>query len=527
MTDPYANAYSAEIERAVLTVLFDGRHPEAVPMLTEMCPSVDHFYVPRHRMIIKTVFLMALTGMRVDGVTITEGLKQIRFVDAMEKKDQAWSFQQGLDPKDSLLMHVGFELLGEIGQAMGSWAGYRTNCERLAEYRTQRELIRVLAEQLEAASATDGRSKAGKIGDAAINALSQTLGGSSATMTLDEAMGSALRLHDAAKSKGKAVVATWGLDGLNRLLPLRSGRLIVLAADTGCGKTSLALQAAVASSAHLGAGSVAIISREMPPEELATIILGRSITGGVSIRAIESGWLNPTQRAEAVEIQKRWEGSSLAIKSTAGRCTIEDATAWIRQRFLRSQGRLSLVVVDYLQLIDASNPRQQTYDRISGVSRMLKALANELRICVVLLSQLNREGTKATRDRKGEITAKPEPRKQDLQGSGSIEQDADSIVFIWTQTIVDGPQIVVNIKVDKNRGGPCGSIDAIFDKANGQTFRETIGPMLTKTEPTRATGEPVRPEDSSRAHHNHPPIPAEDKYAAMEAAAISEAIEEF
>ncbi len=174
--------------------------------------------------------------------------------------------------------------------------------------------------------------------------------------------------------------------------------------------------------------------------------------------------------------------------------------AWVRQRSLRSAGKLTLVVVDYLQILDAANPRQSPYDRISEATRALKQLALELRICVLVLSQISREGRKQIKNaRTGAVQANPEPSLSDLAGSGSIEADADAVVFIWPPGIETGPSLNVELKVAKNRGGSEGSISAVFHRSAGQVFIEVP---------------PEEPE--SRAHHAHEPDASEDKYATME-----------
>ncbi len=506
MTDLYANAHALELERDILAVIWLGRTADAVAIVMEACPTPEHFHDPRHQLIIRTVYLMAADGRKIDGLTIQDALGQLRFQDVvLDKSARSWSFQQGLDPADSLRMHVGYELMGLIGETAGHASGLRKNCETLAAYFRQREMIRTLDAHLQAVCANDGRTKAGIIGDRVINDVAQVLGGANVTQTMDEAMGEALKAHDAARLKGVARIASWGLEGLDRMAPLGAGDLVVLAAAPGFGKTSIALMAAIATYERLGPNTVAIVNMEQTPEQLATIRIGQEIK--VSTKAIRAGALTVDQRTRADGVRAKWEGSGMAIKS-GGSCTIEDLISWIRQRYLRSGGRLSLVVVDYLQLIDRSNPRHSDYDTISQGSKRLKRIAGELRICVIALSALSRDGRKGVRGRTGEVSAMPEPRKEDLRGSGNIEGDADLILLIWSQAVVIGPQVPVMIKVDKNRHGDVGTVHAIFERMNGQVFRETI--LAAQT--------PVAPEDSSRIHHNHPPDESEDAWTDSAAA---------
>ncbi len=515
MSDNYANSYSIELELAVLATLWDGRTKEAPGIFLELLPRPEFFHNRNHQLIAQTIALMIGKGLRIDGLSIADALRQIRFLDAIPKgREGEFRFEDGVDIRDSIFAAIGPEYLGRIGEANPHSAGFRKNCELLADYHLQRQMIKTLAETLEKASAVDGRSKLMRVGDQVINDVSQIMGGAAVSATMDEAMAAVLRAHDAAQVKGKLQLATWGLASLDRTIPLTPGRMIVLSAAPGCGKTSLSLQTATATVTALGESTVAIINLEMPAEQLARILIGRTIK--VSARNIENGWLTPAQRAAADTVRQAWEGTNLSVKGTAGKCTVDDTCAWIRQRYLRSRGRLRVVIVDYLQLIERANPRQTEYEVISQASKTLKRLALELNICVLVLSALARGGRASIRDgRTGALKANPEPRMEDLRGSGSIEGDADGIIFIWTEATEPSASMPVHLKVAKNRSGSEGTCEAMFDKANGQVFVDMIAPNQGATIS-------ADPADSSRKHHNHPPTPEEDKIAAAEASGASE-----
>jgi replicative DNA helicase len=121
---------------------------------------------------------------------------------------------------------------------------------------------------------------------------------------------------------------------------------------------------------------------------------------------------------------------------------------------LESKGSLRFVVVDYLQLLQVSNQKASEYERISEISRTLKIIARELRIPILALSQMSRDSEKGAGAR--------EPRLSDLRGSGSIEQDADAVIFIHRVDEGSSDNRQVKIIVAKNRFGPTGDMSMTF-----------------------------------------------------------------
>jgi replicative DNA helicase len=500
MTANLANARNVDVERAVLSVLLDGRHKPAAGVLLELCPTADHFAERDNHLMARVILRMAAAGERIDAQAVMAALMRLRFADVLEGKQDAMRQAEGISMGDSLYAAVrkGFDA---CVSAFGPVAGFRANCQILAEYHAQRRLLVTLGKALEDASAVGGSSRVAAIGDALVNDVARMLGKQVASQTMAGAMDEALAAHDAARTQGEPKVASWGIQGLDRMVPLKGGRLVVLAASPGGGKTSLALQAVTASAQALGPDAVGVVSLEMRGEQLAQTLLARAI--GVAQKAIENGWLSAEQRDAATLVRADWQAAGVALKEHGGdRCTIRDVLGWIRHRSLRSEGRLGLVVIDYLGLIDGPKPDSKEYDTLREATRALKTIANQLRICVLLLAQLNREGRKPVRNTRGGTDGNPEPRLEDLRGSGSIEQDADAVVFLWPPAKVKNSDLPVTIIAAKNRQGVMGqTLDCIFERARGQVFREAI------------LAEPVTEADSKRAHHNHPPDASEDKYA--------------
>jgi replicative DNA helicase len=221
---------------------------------------------------------------------------------------------------------------------------------------------------------------------------------------------------------------------------LQPADLILLAARPSMGKTTLAVNVAKeAASAH---GVPALIfSLEMPSQRLRN--------GRLSAQ----DWINITRAASGLAPLR------IAIDDT-GALRMQELRARARRwrtdpRFWTPGTELGLIVVDYLQLIDGGGTRSQDESRtqeVSGVSRGLKALAKELGVPVLALSQLNRNV---------EYRADPRPKLADLRESGSLEQDADLICFISPDS--DDPNIA-ELSIGKQRNGPTGIVRLLFRK---------------------------------------------------------------
>jgi replicative DNA helicase len=231
--------------------------------------------------------------------------------------------------------------------------------------------------------------------------------------------------------------------------------LIILAARPSLGKTSLALNIA-ANSALDARATVAIFSLEMSKAQLAARLL--SMQSGVDSTRLRTARLS--------EIESRKLGHALGVLSEAA--IYVDDTPSISIMELRSKARrlhadvhngLDLVVVDYLQLA-TSGTRDNRVQEISEISRSLKALARELNVPVLALSQLSR----AVESRSPHI-----PMLSDLRESGSIEQDADVVLFIYREDVYNKEterKGIADILIAKHRNGPTGQISLLFMEKN-------------------------------------------------------------
>ena len=242
---------------------------------------------------------------------------------------------------------------------------------------------------------------------------------------------------------------------------LREGELIVIAARPSMGKTALALNIAwhVASDLPDKPGlPVAVFSLEMSKESLLTRLL--CSTAKVDSHRFRGGYLGQDDRSRLRLALDRLVASKLFIDDSAD-ANLMDISAKCR-RLRAEQGRLGLIVVDYLQLMAPESGEKRRFDNrtqeISALSRGLKLLAKDLRVPVMALSQLSRAPETRTGDHR--------PQLSDLRDSGSIEQDADVVAFIFREEVYKKDQEdlrgLAELIVSKQRNGPTGTIELAF-----------------------------------------------------------------
>jgi replicative DNA helicase len=229
------------------------------------------------------------------------------------------------------------------------------------------------------------------------------------------------------------------------LLGLQRGHLVLLAGKPGAGKTALGLNIAV--NVARQENPVFVCSHEMRNAELMTRILSNDArVPGV---LMETGQLGAEHYSRLVPASARIGATPMFFASDPPK-TIPALMAEC-QTLKRKHG-LALVVVDYLQLMDSADARGKSREQaVSEVSRGLKRIAMELGLCVLAMSQLNRQTDRNS-----------EPALSELRESGALEQDANSVVMIWAQQ--DDSAVVLG-KVAKNRSGQVGPFQLTFKRA--------------------------------------------------------------
>ena len=277
---------------------------------------------------------------------------------------------------------------------------------------------------------------------------------------LAEYMNKLDQLHE---HRGSIVGVPTGFADLDRLTGgLQKSDLIVLAARPGLGKTSLALSLAN-NSAVRHQRSVAIFSLEMSKEQLAQRLL--SMDAGIDQQRLRTGWIEDDEWDRIVIARDTLEEASIWIDDTASISTTELRS---KARRLQAQEGVDLIIIDYLQLMQATIGGKRNENRvqeISEISRSLKALARELNVPVLALAQLSR----AVESRQSKV-----PQLSDLRESGSIEQDADIVMFIYRDDVYNQDtekKNIADIIVAKHRNGPLDEISLYF-QASQTRFRD-------------------------------------------------------
>lgn len=230
--------------------------------------------------------------------------------------------------------------------------------------------------------------------------------------------------------------------------------LIIVAARPSVGKTALAVNLATQAAMWQGK-SVAIFSLEMSGEQITARMLAD--VAKVDLKKIRDGGLDLEEGNRLTEAAERIKKANIWIDDSA---SITPLDIRARCRRLRKERGLDMVIVDYLQLLQA-NRQSHDANRVmetSEISRNLKAVAREFDVPVIALSQLSRQS---------EYREGGEPRLSDLRDSGSIEQDADVVLMLWRPKTSEEESYfdTVNFKVAKHRNGPIGDFSLIFRRA--------------------------------------------------------------
>jgi replicative DNA helicase len=240
-----------------------------------------------------------------------------------------------------------------------------------------------------------------------------------------------------------------------RTAGLQPGDLLILAARPGMGKTALALNLAT-NAAMMGKHSVAVFSLEMPTVQLAGRILASEAR--VDGERMRTGHLSDGDIDRLLQAVKRMNQLPVFIDDTPSLSIMECRSKCRRLAADRTLPPLGLVVVDYLQLMKGRANVKSREQEISEISRNLKALAKELSVPVMALSQLNRS-----------VESRPNKRPQlsDLRESGAIEQDADIIMFVYRDEYYNEDSEdrgVAELIIGKNRSGSTGTCRLKFFK---------------------------------------------------------------
>lgn len=238
---------------------------------------------------------------------------------------------------------------------------------------------------------------------------------------------------DVCQQRPAAALIKTGVDWIDGLVGIRRGQLGIIAGRPGEGKSSLATQIAIELASK---AEVLFCSLEMTPQEIAERIIAQKTE--MNLSRITCGIMSSSDKAEAQTAVAQMDLNFCRAR------TVEELRAIASARL--SHGRLRMIVLDYLQLLKATGRTNSRNDEITQISQGLKALAMDLDIPIIALSQFSREATRET------------PALHHLRDSGSLEQDANWVMFVFQDK--DKHRYV---RIAKNRSGPCADVEVIFD----------------------------------------------------------------
>ncbi len=456
-TQPAALPHSVAAEQALLGLLMVNN--KQVDDLAGALRA-EHFYVPLHAAIFGSLETLINRGREANPITVREMLRGTPF-----------------DDDQTLLAHLtGMFENASLGQ----------DCRALAEIihttYLQRQLMSLGDALRTQATAAHRPDEAKQVLDAVsgeLFKLAETGSGSATVRTLRDPLIEVIQRAEEARRNGAGLtgVSTGFIDLDNLLGGLQKSDLIILAARPSMGKTSFAVNIAQNAASRLlsgganGAG-VGVFSLEMSADQLAARLLASA--AGISSHQLSNGHLTDADFRRLSEASAQLAELPLYIDDTP-QLSINALRA--RARRMKRQYGIGLLVVDYLQLMQGSSKASESnrVQEVSEISQGLKTVARELNVPVIALSQLSR--AVEARDNK-------RPQLSDLRESGSIEQDADLVVFLYREEYYLSRQLgaeesmddktmalkdkleqsrgKTEVLVSKNRKGPTGVVTLLF-----------------------------------------------------------------
>ena len=387
----------------------------------------EDFYDPNHKEIFSVIYELSRKNAPVDALTVSEEL----------------------DKRGSLEMVGGRSYVAGLSSTTPTTANAAEYAGIVAEKASIRRLIEKADEIV--TKGYDKSMDAGQLLDYAENGIfeiSQSRQKGAFIPLKDVLLSNIDAIDRASKLEGGLTGVTTGFKDLDaKTSGLQKSDLIILAARPAMGKTAFALSLAL-NAAVKGGASVMIFSMEMAKEQLGQRLL--SMESKVEMQKLKTGRLERLHWDDVNSALEVLSGAEIFIDDTAGISIMEMKS---KCRRLKAEKKLDLIIIDYLQLM---NPEGRSLDsrtqEISVISRNLKLLARELDCPVIVLSQLSRNPEQRTDHR---------PMLSDLRDSGSIEQDADIVLFLYRDEYynenTDAPG-ECEVIIAKQRSGPTGTV---------------------------------------------------------------------
>jgi replicative DNA helicase len=411
--------------------------PDAIVHAAEILDD-SMFYAERHRRVFRAMLGIAERGSVVDPLTLADELSRRGELDAAGGKDY----------------------IGYLVDVVPTAANVEYHAQIVREKAILRSLIQVSTQIVHDAFA--GMSTAGELLDQAESKIFQVSQQRKPDgfMRIKELLWPTMERIEALQKGGKTITGV--ASGFTDLDELTSGfqpaDLIIIASRPSMGKTAFCLNVAqhAAIEDHV---PVALFSLEMSKESLVQRML--TSEARVDSQRLRRGMLRDDEFPMLARAAGILSSAPIWIDDSPGMTLLEMRS---KARRLKAESGIGMVIVDYLQLMQGHSSAENRQQEVSQISRGLKALAKELNVPVVALSQLSRAPEQRTGDHR--------PQLSDLRESGAIEQDADLIMFLFRQEMYEGPndkdgnsiEGKAELIVGKQRNGPTGLVNLHFYK---------------------------------------------------------------
>ena len=419
-----------DAERAILGAALLDR--ESVGMAREVIDGSE-FYLKEHRLIFGAMLLLYEADQAIDPITVGERLRKDGELEAAGGLDYVTELQAMVATAANVAYHAGIVREKSVLRSLISAAGETVTDAMAGEGDAAEILDRVQSRFF--AIGEDTR-KGGFVG-------------------VDKVVpGTFQSIEEAFRNQSDVTGVRTGFRQMDHYTSgLQKGDLLILAARPSMGKTSLALNLAYNVATKADAG-VAIFSLEMGREQLVLRMLCSAT--GFNLHQVRRGKLRAEDWPRLTRACDQLSRAPIYIDDTPGMTVLEMKS---KARRLQQQYGIGLVVIDYLQLMTGGARIESRQQEISQISRSLKGMAKDLDVPVIALSQLSRAV---------ESRADHKPMLSDLRESGSIEQDADVVMFIFREEYYnpddEEARNKATIIIGKQRNGPTGEFDLHFHK---------------------------------------------------------------
>jgi replicative DNA helicase len=422
--------HSLEAEQSVIGgLMLDNR---AWDDIADIINEKD-FYRHDHALILRSINALAENEQPYDVVTVSEWLGSRGELDSIG----------------------GLAYLSILANDTPTAVNIKAYANIVREYSILRSLIQVGNEISASAHNADGKTSKELVDEAERKVFliaEQGAGNRQGFEAINELLGRAVkRVEEMYRSDTALTGIATGFNNFDdKTSGLQKSDLIIIAGRPSMGKTSFAMNLAENAALH-NENSVAVFSMEMPGEQLALRMM--SSLGRIDSHSLRTGKLDDHDWPRLISSVNMLSKAKLFIDDSAALTPTELRA---RTRRLKREHGLDLVIVDYIQLMQVGGSTENRATEISEISRSLKALAKELQVPVIALSQLNRS-----------VEQRPDKRPimSDLRESGSIEQDADVILFIYRDEVYNPESAekgTAEIIIRKQRNGPIGTVRLSF-----------------------------------------------------------------